>query len=170
MSYKCESGCDNFKYNCPPRMSDSRHFTDWRTRCAVTYDLQPHAMSSYESRVNLTQQAEKIIEKNREDAIFKNSCAPCVEPSTQLAELDVEVCTDRICNFRRNNENGLGVGRGFSEKFEQIHNPANDDKQKYCDVKRYNDLNMYPWDGNYHSEYERQTFPSGGPAGQGGHY
>lgn len=168
--YKCESGCDNYKYNCPPRMSDGRHFTDYRPRCAVTYEIQPHVMTSYEGRMNLTHTAEEIIGKNRENAIFKNSCAPCVEPSTMLPELDVQVCNDRICNFRPNDDEGLGIGRGYSEMFEQIPNPESQEKQKYCDVKRYTDLEMYPWDGNYDAGYERPTMPSGGEAMQGGRY
>ena len=166
--YKCESGCDNNKYNCPPRMSDGRHFTDYRPRCAVTYEIQPQVMSSFEGRMNLTGTAESIIAKNRENAIFQNSCAPCVEPSTMLPELDVQVCTDRICNFRPNDPNGLGVGRGYSEPFEQL--PGPEEKQKFCDVKRYTDLNMYPWDGNFDGGYERLTMPSGGEAMRGGHY
>jgi hypothetical protein len=127
-------------------------------------------MTSFEGRMNLTHSAENIIGKNREDAIFKNGCAPCVEPSTMLPELDVQVCNDRVCNFRPNDDDGLGVGRGYSEMFEQIPNPESEEKQKFCDVKRYTDLNMYPWDGNYNADYERQTVPSGGEAMQGGRY
>lgn len=167
MSYKCESGCDNRYYNCPPRMSDGRHFTDYRPRCAVTFEAQPHAMTSFDSRQFFIHNGESMINKNKDDAIFKNACAPCVEESTMLPEVHVQVCNDRVCNFRPNDADGVGVGRGYAELFQTMQNPDAVEKQKYCDVKRYNDLELYPWDGNFASDHERLATQSGGKAGRG---
>lgn len=168
MSFKCESGCDNKWYNCPPRMSDGRHFTLYTPRCARTYELQPRPMTSYEYRMFLTSNGEKIIDKNRDDAVFKNSCAPCVQESTMLPEVDRQVCDQRTCSFRPHADQGLGLGRSYEEPHVKVHNPASDAMPKYCEVKRYRDLNLYPFDGNYASEYSRLTSPLGGVAMDGG--
>lgn len=168
MSYKCDSGCDNKFYNCPPRMSDGRHYTDYRPRCAVTYELQATPMTSYDARMQLIKNGEKIMEKNRDDAVFKNSCAPCVKESTMLPELHKQVCDDRTCSFKSEVPNGLGLGRAYDQPHNKEHNPGSDEQPKYCDVRRYRDVNMYPFDGNYSSEYSRLTSPLGGLPMNGG--
>ena len=55
---------------CPLKMSDGRPFTDYRPRCAINADLMTDLdknnmiKSSYESRMYLQHNAEKIIEAN----------------------------------------------------------------------------------------------------------
>ena len=73
-----------YRTKCPIKMSDGRIFTDYRPRCAVNADLMTDLSnnsmikSSYESRVFLQNNAEKIIEMNKMNATNNLSpCAPC---------------------------------------------------------------------------------------------
>ena len=97
-SCECESGCDNQYYNCPPRMEDGRHFTDYRPRCAVNYDSQPRPMSAYDYRMYLTEHAEDMMKKSREVAYKKNSCEPC-ENRTVFPDNVIAKCNKRTCAY-----------------------------------------------------------------------
>lgn len=99
MSKVCEAGCDNNYYNCPPRMADGRHFTDYRTRCAVNYDSQPKPMSAYDYRMYLTEHAEEILNKNRDLAQRKNSCEPCQGSKALKADNVIAKCNKRTCSY-----------------------------------------------------------------------
>jgi len=109
----CGDRVTDCKYNCPNRLSDGRHFTDYRPRCFTNFDALPKPMSSYDYRMYLTHQAEHLIEQNRQDAFRKNMCEPCVNPSTMLPEQHVQVCDGRKCSFPVNDPNGLGLGRKY---------------------------------------------------------
>ena len=76
-----------YRTKCPIKMSDGRIFTDYRPRCAVNADLMTDLSnnsmikSSYESRVFLQNNAEKIIEMNKMNATNNLApCAPCSRP------------------------------------------------------------------------------------------
>ena len=97
--------------SCPPRMQDGRNFTLYSPRCATNFYDLPHPMSSYDYRMFLTENAEKLMAQNRDKALSENNCAPCVKPSTQLPELNKQVCDGRICAFPVNDPVGLGLGR-----------------------------------------------------------
>lgn len=99
MSDICEAGCDNKYYSCPPRMSDGRHFTDYRPRCAVNYESQPRPMSAYDYRMYLTEHADEIRNKNRHLAHKKNSCEPCNANKVFTAENVVARCNKRTCSY-----------------------------------------------------------------------
>jgi len=59
------------KPHCPIKMADGRSFTDYRPRCMVNSELMTDVSknnmikSSYESRVFLQENAEKLMERNR---------------------------------------------------------------------------------------------------------
>lgn len=141
----CEKGCDN-KYNCPPRMADGRHFTDYSPRCATNFEALPAPMSSFDYRMYLTQNAEKLMQKNSEHALKANLCAPCVSPATALAEQTVQVCDGRKCSFATNDPTGLGVGRNFGSG-------------KGCAVP-VEDLSLYPLDGKFGANFEKAVGPA----------
>lgn len=108
----CKNGCDN-KYNdCPPRMADGRQFTDYRPMCDVVFGGVPQPMSSYDYRMFLTTHAEDIMNKNREVASLKSTCAWC---DTNLApgfKTD-QSCDERVCGFVKAHGAGDREGIGL---------------------------------------------------------
>lgn len=101
---------NNTKYNCPPRMSDGRHYTSYNPRCYTNFFALPEPLSSYDYRMYLTANAEKIIEANRAEAQKLNACAPC-DKNVGLPEQTIQVCDGRKCAFPVNEPTGLGLGR-----------------------------------------------------------
>lgn len=118
----CKEGCDIDEPKvspCPSRMSDGRAFTDYRPRCIVNADLLNSVKgtkSSYESRMYLQMNAEKLMEDERNRAISRLSpCAPCNRPKTQsgtmLPERYIVKCDNVTCTRTEVNPSGLGDGR-----------------------------------------------------------
>ena len=122
----CKNGCDapNPKLACAARMSDAHIFTDYRSRCATNSELMMQVAnanmmsSSYESRMYLQQNAEKIMGQNFQWA--QNQvlpCAPCQYPFTEngtlLPERYVVRCNPTSCSRVEVNPNGIGDGRSY---------------------------------------------------------
>jgi len=66
-------------HDCPPIMSDGRHFTDYRPSCMV-HDLflkQNAITNSYDLKLLLTNKAEQIQKINRQYYEAKNGCLSC---------------------------------------------------------------------------------------------
>lgn len=106
-------------------MSDGRSFTDYRPRCAVNAELmqlvaeKQMMQSSYESRMYLQQNAESVMEMEREKAIKRLiPCAPCERPKTDegtmLPERYVVRCNGVTCSRTEVNPAGVGDGRDFT--------------------------------------------------------
>lgn len=109
----CARPTNNQYANCPPRMADGRHFTDYRPRCVLQYNEK---MSSYEQRMFLTQNADELMRANAQNAYLANRCGPCVEPydqGTMVPEQTTQTCNDRTCTFNVTDPYGLGLGRNF---------------------------------------------------------
>jgi hypothetical protein len=114
----------NTQITCPSRMHDARVFTDYRPRCAVNAELFSMVnkggmvQSSYESRMFLQRNAEKVMDSNRTNAV-KNlaPCAPCNRPfntpGTMLPERFAVKCNGVSCTRTEVNPNGLGDGRTY---------------------------------------------------------
>lgn len=110
---------------CPSRMSDARAFTDYRTRCAINAELfklvneSGMVTSSYESRIFLQKNAEKVMDVNRENAV-KNlaPCAPCTrpfsDPGTMLPNRYVVRCDGVSCTRTEVDAYGVGDGRNYT--------------------------------------------------------
>jgi hypothetical protein len=65
--------------DCPPLMSDGRHFTDYRPSCYV-HDLiltQNKITNSYDLKMLLTHNALKLQKINRNYYNMKNACTSC---------------------------------------------------------------------------------------------
>jgi hypothetical protein len=106
-------------------MSDGRAFTDYRPRCAVNAELMgmvsnaKMTQSSYESRMFLQQNAEKVMNMNRNNALKDLApCAPCPRPFTEdgtmLPARYVVRCDGVSCTRTEVNPNGLGDARNYA--------------------------------------------------------
>jgi len=108
------------KPECPLKMSDGRSFTDYRPRCMVNAELMTDlytnnmVKSSYESRMFLQENAEKLIERNRLNVLDTLApCAPCNRPfsenGTMYPERYIVKCTATTCEKVEVNKQGLGT-------------------------------------------------------------
>lgn len=109
---------------CPSRMSDGRAFTDYSPRChanARLMDMVANAkmvQSSFESRMFLQRNAQKVMEADRARAIETLvPCAPCkrpfTDPGTMLEPQFVVRCDAVSCQRTLANPNGLGDDRNY---------------------------------------------------------
>jgi len=180
---ECSRPSDNKSFNCPPRMADGRHFTDYRPRCLSNF-VQPNdqPMNSYEYRQYLIHNADKLMQNNRLTAYNVNMCGPCVEPydiGTMLPEQNMIACDANTCRMYLNDQNGVGTGRQYmteqaskSSRTEFLR--AKQNEQNYmkqnnnCCTTADDDLKYYPWDGGVYDEMSRLTVPGGGVAMTGG--
>lgn len=88
--------------DCPPLMSDGRHFTDYRPSCYV-HDLilaQNNITNSYDMKMLLTHNATKLQDINHKFYTMKNACTSCgkyylVDPNNHI-------------NFWNNYDNYIG--------------------------------------------------------------
>lgn len=64
---------------CPPRMEDGRHFTDYRPRCVVdsTIRSQNNINNNFDYRMFLTNNGTNLVELFRYKAYKKNKCQTC---------------------------------------------------------------------------------------------
>lgn len=113
--------CGDNKYSCPARMSDARAFTDYSPRCKSNFEQLDKPMTSYDYRMHLTHNAEKMMEDKRKSALQTNLCEPCTTPSTMLPEQHVQQCDGRKCIFPTNDVHGLGVGRKYGGEQPSYH-------------------------------------------------
>lgn len=113
---------DTNNKTCPSKMADGRAFTDYRPRCHVNAELFNNLVknniiqSSYESRMYLQNNAEKIIDNDRDNAIQRlYPCAPCKrnfnDSGTMLPEKYIVRCDATTCYRTEFDPNGLGDGR-----------------------------------------------------------
>jgi hypothetical protein len=117
MSY---SSSKEFTPHCPIKMADGRAFTDYRPRCMVNSELlsdvhnNSMVRSSYESRMFLQENAEKLMERNRQ-TMLKNlaPCAPCKRPfsdqGTMYPQQYIVKCDGVSCEKIEVNPGGLGT-------------------------------------------------------------
>ena len=112
---------DNKAKNCPPRMSDGRHFTDYRPVCFLNNSMivDNKISNSFDYRMHLIRNAEKLMNNNRAYISAKNGCdKDCMKPyniGTMLPESSKVICDDKKCNVEVTDTNGLGQGRQYSK-------------------------------------------------------
>ena len=127
----CNKGCDapNPTVVCAARMSDGHAFTDYRSRCATNSQLMKQitdanmVAGSYESRMYLQQNAEKLMAQNFEWAQGQlMPCAPCQRPfnedGTMLPERYQVRCNPTSCSRVEVNPNGIGDGRMYYNDYD----------------------------------------------------
>lgn len=100
---------------CLYRMSDGRHFTQYSATCGAYQELRSvnGLASSYETRMYLMQNAEKLMTENLQYALHKNACpcAPLDSIGTMLPEKEMIKCNANYCTFYGKDSNGVGLGR-----------------------------------------------------------
>jgi hypothetical protein len=75
----CNKTSNNKYFNCPARMSDGRHFTDYRPNCFVNNLLRynNNTMSNYEYRQFLINNGSELMKINNIYTEEKVGCKPC---------------------------------------------------------------------------------------------
>jgi hypothetical protein len=111
---------DNKYFQCPPRMADGRHFTDYRPNCHVNdmIKIDNEISNSFQYRMFLQQNGDGLMDRNRQLACEKNCCGPCDKGTegfadTMLPEKYMFVTDGRIGKMVVNNPNGIGTGRKY---------------------------------------------------------
>lgn len=171
----CYKTTNNKFFNCPPRMSDGRHFTDYRPSCDLNNLIASNnnLVSSYDYRQYLIQNSDKLMDINRGYSVQMNSCGPCVQPyeqGTMLPEQTKVSCNNNSCANSLNVLNGLGQGRQYAptDCGTEWNWPK---KVPYSCCSRPEDLfNYYNTKelANENKNFPRYTMQSGGYALRGG--
>lgn len=112
--------------SCPLKMSDGRIFTNYEPRCVrnayITEMLAKNNLinSSYEQRLFLQNNYEKIVEEERQRALAQMTpCIPCNKGEFNYdlnSELDNKYkvhCDGVSCYKQLTNEKGLGTTKLF---------------------------------------------------------
>ena len=124
----CYKTSNNKYFDCPPRMNDGRHFTDYTSNCYTNNLIRAdnNIQNNFEYRQFLTNNAEKIMDMNRAYSCQKNCCGKCKEldKNTMLPEQSLTTCNSENCKTLITDENGLGNGRyyGINPSMEEIKN------------------------------------------------
>jgi len=121
----CFKTSDNKHLQCPPRMDDGRHFTDYRPSNFINDLIRAdnNISNSLHYRVFLQQNANALMDRQRQIACQLNCCGPCPitqsskEPfdvGTMLPEQYMFVTDGRTTKYVLNDINGLGTGRVYN--------------------------------------------------------
>lgn len=172
----CYRTSNNKFFNAPPRMADGRHFTDYRPNCHVNNMIRNNnqVFNSFDYRLFLTRNAEKIMDANLNHANIKNAVTQCKKPyetGTMLPEQDRVYCDKHNCKVEDNDSNGLGRGRIYArdpaECLTGFKAPPLELDINRCTPPDDN-FRYYPDSSIQGEEFARQTVPSGGQILQGG--
>ena len=119
----CFKTSDNKHFQCPPRMADGRHFTDYRPSNFINDLIRAdnNISNSLHYRVFLQDNADSLMDRQRQIACKLNCCGPCpiteskegFENGTMLPEQYKFVTDGRIGKMVMNDVNGLGTGRTY---------------------------------------------------------
>jgi hypothetical protein len=119
----CFKTSDNKHLQCPPRMADGRHFTDYRPSNFINDLIRAdnNISNSLHYRVFLQQNANSLMDRQRQIACQLNCCGPCPitqsskEPfGTMLPEQYMFVSDGRTTKYVLNDINGIGTGRIYN--------------------------------------------------------
>jgi hypothetical protein len=119
----CFKTSDNKFSNCPSRMSDGRAFTDFRPSNYINDLIRAdnNISNSLNFRVFLQNNANALMDRNRQVACQINCCGPCPitgkegfeSAGTMLPEQYMFVTDGRSSKMVLNDVNGLGTGRQY---------------------------------------------------------
>lgn len=86
----CDKTSNNKYPDCPPRMNDGRHFTDYRSQTDACFDMSRlnAKLNSYEFRQFMIENGSRIIAINNNESSLLNSCAPCGQKDTMFNSHD----------------------------------------------------------------------------------
>lgn len=105
----CYKTTNNKYFNCPPRMSDGRHFTDYRSNVYVN-DLIKYSNktgSNYEYRQFLIHNAGNLMKMNNDYTNYMNGCSEC---NAQPVPFQTECFINQnYSNCFMKDDNGVGL-------------------------------------------------------------
>ena len=176
MNNLCYKTSNNKHFGCPPRMNDGRHFTDYRPNCHVNNIVRTNnsVMNSFQYRMFLTHNADKLINLNRKYSCQKNCCGPCQKPynkGSMVPEENVNICTSNTCRIQQMDKGGLGTGRQYSNnKMNSWPSELPVKQASSCCAQTKDLFNYYgDIDSKIQSDgFTRSTVPGGGKAMGGG--
>ncbi len=155
-------------------MDDGRHFTDYRPNCYVNNTLRSNnkTYNSFQYRMYLTHNAEKLMEMNRANSCQKNCCGPCQKPyeqGTMLPEESTVTCNSTDCQVSKNDPKGLGQGRNYGNSGNCANWPEElpTGTSSNCCTPSDDNFRYHPVDPKMSSQ-GRYASPSGGEALTGG--
>ena len=103
----CARASDNYWRNCPPMMSDGRHFTDYRPQCTVNSQLNVDngIVLGIDQRMLLTRNATQFMGEIRGYVTRRNACTACtggpggpaVDHTPSNCPLTAPFVTNNVC-------------------------------------------------------------------------
>jgi len=105
----CHKTTNNKYFQCPPRMSDGRHFTDYRSSVYVNDLIRStnKTGSNYEYRQFLIHNADSLIKMNNEYMNYMNGCSEC--NATQVPFKTECFINQNYSNCYLKDDNGIGI-------------------------------------------------------------
>ena len=115
----CFKTSDNKNLQCPARMSDGRAFTAYQSSDFINDLIRAdnNISNSLQYRVFLQNNANALMDRQRQVACRENCCGPCPATKegfdTMLPEQYMFVTDGRTSKMVLNDVNGLGTGRQY---------------------------------------------------------
>jgi hypothetical protein len=129
----CNKTTNNKYFQCPPRMSDGRHFTDYRSNIYVN-DLIRHTNktgSNYEYRQFLIHNADNLIKMNNDYMSYMNGCNEC---NAETIPFQTECFINQnYSNCYNSDKNGIGI----NYKTDSIKNISSNNKLSEISEKQF---------------------------------
>tara|TARA_B100001093_G_scaffold416424_1_gene407095 strand:- start:389 stop:913 length:525 start_codon:yes stop_codon:yes gene_type:complete len=112
----CYKTSNNKYFNCPARMSDARHFTNYNPSCELNamIKLDNKLNNSFEFRQFLQANATKLMDVNKQHSCKLNCCN--LEEGftdTMLPAQNTVTCDKKTCHKQQTNPNGLGDTKNY---------------------------------------------------------
>ena len=110
----CFNTSNNQNINAPPKMSDGRNFTDYRHNNYISCHIQKNNQikNSYDYKIFLQNNAEKIMKLNYEYACQKNCTKECPNQVT-IPLKEIINCNKNICQKKIINPKGMGTSVNY---------------------------------------------------------
>ena len=160
-SNTCYKASDNKHFDCPARMADGRHFTDYRPNCHLNNNLRTNnnLQNTFDYRRFLQQRGGELMDFNRSVAYETNGCGNCKEPyhtNTMLPEQTRLYCDKNGCKATVVDPNGLGQGRCYGPTQGHVR-----EKQSSNCCGNANSVFNYYAGQDPNMKYTRNAVPSG---------
>lgn len=161
-SNSCMKASDNKHFDCPARMADGRHFTDYRPNCHLNNNLRTNnnLANTFEYRRFLQHKSDELMDLNSKFSYERNGCGTCKEPyhtNTMLPEQTRLYCNKNGCKAEVVDPNGLGQGRCYGPTQGHVR-----EKQPANCCGNANSVFTYYGGKDPNMEYVRNSVPSGG--------
>ena len=169
----CYKTSNNKHFGCPPRMDDARHFTDYRPSCHINNIIRTgnNVLNSFQYRNFLINNAEELMDLNRNYACEKNCCGPCNETYhsiNTLPELNRVKCNANTCELVGYDPNGLGQGRFYNDEEEECNNVGQPNVVTNACAKPEDNMRYFGSQVTNKENIPRNANPGGGTMLSGG--